>query len=264
MNRVSAAILGFAALCLASHVALAAETLSAAPLFPIPPCAGGPSPSYPEIGQTPQVRVWRDAEINGWQIPQCLGLHPINANTLLVAVGRFHIDGGMDEIAGRLAAISELTKVRYYAFDENWKNLYNDAYALADGTGDAKRPDFSAGDIQTSRMLRFWKEENSALGGIAYRLSIIERSDTRLAYTIVNESPAKAFLFNASEPGEFRQYYFVERDPDGGDWRYYSIVEARIGAGPFNVSSRSFQSRAIAHFRQIAGYPMEVAWFRAP
>jgi len=263
MNWVSAAILGIAVLCARAGVAAASERPSAAPSFPVPPCAGQPSPSYPDVVQTPVVRIWRDGELKGWRIPSCLALPAINPNSLMAAVGRFRTEGGMQAIAGRLAAISELIKVRYFAFDEGWKNLYTEAHALADGSGETERSDFTADDIQAGRTLRFWKDENSALGGIVYRMSIIERTDTRLVYTIVNESPAKAMMITASEPGEFRQYYFVERDQDDS-WRYYNIVEADVGAGPFSVSSRSFQSRAIAHFRQLAGYPTEIAWTPAP
>lgn len=263
MKLVSAAILGIAVFCAGAHIAAASDQSAAASSFPVPPCAGQSSPSYPGVDQTPVVRIWRDAELKAWQIPACLQLPAISPNSLMAAVGRFKTDGGMNDIAGRLAAISDLTKVRYFAFDEGWKNLYTGAYALPDETGTTKRADFSADDIQTGRVLRFWKEENSALGGIVYRLSIIERTDRRLIYTIVNESAAKALMFTASEPGEFRQYYFLERD-QGDIWRYYNIVEARVGAGPFSVSSRSFQSRAIAHFRQLADYPMDIAWNQAP
>ena len=263
MKLVSAAILGIAVFCAGVRIAAASDQPSAASSFAVPPCAGQPSPSYPDVDQTPVVRIWRDAELKAWQIPACLTLPAISPNSLMAAVGRFKTEGGMDAIAGRLAAISDLLKVRYFAFDKGWKNLYTGAYALPDGNSDAKRADFSADDIQTGKTLRFWKEENSALGGIVYRISVLERTENRLVYTVVNETAAKALMFTASEPGEFRQYYFVERDQDN-TWRYYNIVEARIGAGPFSVSSRSFQSRAIAHFRQLAGYQYETPWKPAP
>ena len=259
MKWVFAAMLGIAALSAGACIASASDQPEAASTYPVPPCAGGPLPSYPEVGQTPIVRIWRDADLKNWRIPSCLGLPAIAPNSLMAAVGRFRIDGDMDAITQRLATISDLLKVRYFAFDEGWKNLYTEAHALTDGSGETKRPDFIPDDIQTGRTLRFFKEENSSLGGIVYRLSILERTEDRLVYTIVNESPAKALMFTASEPGAFRQYYFIERYNDDS-WRYYNIVEARIGAGPFSVSSRSFQSRAIAHFRQMAGYPMQVAW----
>ena len=262
MNLVSAAILGIAVSCAGARIAAASDQPSAASPFPVPPCAGQPSPAYPDVVQTPVVQIWRDAELKAWQILACLTLPAINPNSLMAAVGRFKTEGGMDVIAGRLAAITDLLKVRYFAFDEGFKNLYTGAYALGD-SGDAKRADFAQNDIQTDRVLRFWKEENSALGGIIYRLNILERTENRLVYTIVNETAAKALMFTASEPGEFRQYYFVERDQDD-TWRYYNIVEAKVGAGPFSVSSRSFQSRAIAHFRQLAAYAYETPWAPRP
>jgi len=257
MNWVSAAILGIAVFCAGARIAAASDQPSAS-AYPVPPCAGQSSPSHPDVDQTPVVRIWRDAELKAWRTPACLNLPAITPNSLMAAVGRFRADGGMEAIAGRLAAITDLLKVRYFAFDEGWKNLYTGAHALSE-SGDTRRADFTADDIQTGRTLRFFKDENSALGGIIYRISIIERTNTRLVYTIVNETAAKALMFTASEPGEFRQYYFIEREKDD-IWRYYNLVEARVGAGPFSVSSRSFQSRAIAHFRQLADYPMDIAW----
>jgi hypothetical protein len=179
----------------------------------------------------------------------------------MATAGRFRAPD-MDTIAGRLAAISSLINVRYYAgSDENWKNLYSEVYALRDtasasNPSDNRRPDFSQADIDGGRILRYWQDENSALEGIIYRMNIVERTPDKLVYTIVNETAAKALFLTASQPGEFRQYYAIERE-QGDVWRYYSLIEARVGAGPFSLSSRSFRSRATAYYRHIAGYPTQ-------
>jgi hypothetical protein len=262
MMSVRAAMFGIAVLFAAPAIATAAEEnpVQAGP-FPVLPCAGAPSPAYPVVGDTPNVRVWREADLKGWKTPECAGFKKIEPNTLMATAGRFKSDN-VDTIAARLAAISTLTSVRYHASrDESWKNLYSGAHAVADDTGDTRRADFSAADITTDRTLRYWQEENSLLSGITYRLKIVERTDDRLVYTIVNESPAKALLMTVSDPGEFRQYYALERE-DGDTWRYYSMVEARIG-GPA-PASRSFQSRAIAYYRHLTGYPTEMAFRTAP
>jgi hypothetical protein len=266
MHRVCAAI-SVAVLVAMSGGAAAGEDATVANPFPVPPCAGNPSPGYPGVSNTPIVRIWRDDELKGWHTPACIGFTPFNSNTLMATSGRFRA-ASMDEIAGRLARISSLLSVRYYAGrDENWKNLYTKAHALADvpqpNEAALRRPDFTQSDIQSGHALRFWQEENSALKGIAYRLTIVERTNDRLVYAIVNETPAKALFFTASEPGEFRQFYAIERDR-ADVWRYYSLVEARIGAGPISPSTRSFRSRAIAYYRHIAGYPTEMAYRTDP
>jgi hypothetical protein len=268
MISVRTAILGVAVLFGLPTAATAGEGTSiTGTQFPTLPCSGEASPRYPDVGDTPAVKVWRDDGLKGWKTPECMGFPRMEPNSLMVTTGRFRADGGMAEIAGRLAQVSKLKTVRYYAgSDESWKNLYTEAYALADGApgggANGRRPDYTQDDVQNGRTLRYWQEENSMLSGIVYRIKIVERTDDRLVYTIVNESAAKAMLMTVTEPGEFRQHYVVERD-SGTIWRYYSLVEARIG-GPITPSARSFQSRAIAYYRHLAGYPTEVAFKTAP
>jgi len=261
---VRTAILGVAVLYFLPLATQAAEGTSiTGSHFPVPPCSGAPNPRYPDVGDTPAVNVWRDDGLKGWTIPACIGFARIDPNTLMATAGRFRTDGGMEEIAGRLAQISKLKTVRYYAGrDESWKNLYSEAYALADGTTDQRRPDYNQTDIQSGRSLRYWQEENSLLSGIAYRINVVERTDDRLVYTIVNETAAKAMFLTVTEPGEFRQFYVVERE-SGPIWHYYSLVEARI-TGPVTPASRAFQSRAVAYYRHLGGYPTEVAFRTTP
>ena len=258
--RAIGALVGLA-FALATVSAFAQDNQIRPGALPIPPCAGDPSPAYPDIGDTPDVRVWRDEEITGWRRPNCAGLGPLAPNALVAVAGRFRSEGGIEAITARIAAISTLTTIRYYSVRaDKWQPLFVAAYALADSpSGNAsnvRRPDFRADDMDSGRTLRFWQEENSLLSGVAYRLTVLERGPDRLVYTIVNESPAKALLLTASEPGEFRQVYEIDHET-GDIWRYYSLVEARMHMGPFNLSSRSLRSRTIAFYRHIAGYPTE-------
>ncbi len=237
-------------------------------VFPIPPCAGEPSPAYPAPGPMPDVQVWRDAELNGVRFPACVEFGTLAPNSLIATAGRFESESGVAAIAGRLARISALTAIRYYSVrDSRWKQLFVDAYALGDaprpGTSEARRVDFSADDLVTGHTLRFSQEENAILSPVIYRLSVIERTQDRLIYTIVNESAAKALLFSASEPGDIRQYYVIEREA-GNLWRFYSLAAARIWTGPFSLPTQSFINRAIAYYRHISGFPTEQEFRQSP
>jgi hypothetical protein len=233
-------------------------------LYPNPPCAGAPVPDYPAIGDPPNIRVWRDAQIQGWRNPACLEFAPLEANTVVATAGRFRVAGGIEELAGRVGAISNHTSIRYFSVrDEEWQPLFRQAYAIDDlvstAPASARRGDFAAADVQTGRTMRFWQEENSLLSPVTYRLTIRERTENRLVYTIVNETAGKAMFLRAIEPGEFRQLYVLERDESEGNvWRYYSLAEARTKMGPFNLSSRSYINRAGAYFRYIAGLPTDM------
>ena len=220
--------------------------------LPVPPCAGTPIPGYTAPGPMPEVRVWRDAELDGVRFPACVGFESLEPNSLIAAAGRFESAGGVAAVAERVARISALTAIRYYSVsDSRWKQLFVDAYALGDApspaTDVARRADFNDDEIETGRILRFSQEENAILSPVIYRLSVIERTQDRLIYTIVNESAAKALFFRAGEPGDFRQYYVIEREA-GNLWRYYGLAAARIRTGPFSLSSRSFMNRAIAYY----------------
>ena len=253
---------------IALHVVPPAAAQGAPGGFAAPPCAGELSPPYPAPGPMPEVQVWRDAELNGVRVPACVGFGSLAPNSLIETAGRFESESGVAAIAGRLARISALTTIRYYSVrDSRWKQLFVDAYALGDaptpGTGEARRVDFSDDDLVTGRTLRFSQEENAILSPVIYRLSVIERTQDRLIYTIVNESAAKALLFRAGEPGDIRQYYVIEREA-GNLWRFYSLAAARIWTGPFSLPTQSFINRAIAYYRHIAGFPTEQEFRQSP
>lgn len=266
--RVVALVVGVATLLhgIPPRQALAVDAAYAALAYPVPPCAGAPSPDFPKLGEPPVIRVWRDGEIRGWRPAECVGFGPLDTNTAIATAGRFRIAGGIDALADRVARVSALTTIRFYSVrDEEWQPLFVQAYALGEGAYEtpvqARRPDFTAADIQTGFTTRFWKEENSLLSPVVYRLAVRERTPDRLVYTIVNENVVKALFLRAIEPGELRQLYVIERDPDsasGDVWRYYSLVEARTRTGPFRLSARSYINRAGAYYRYMAGIPTDL------
>jgi hypothetical protein len=237
------------------------STAMAALAYPVPPCAGTPSPGYPELGEPPLIRVWRDGEARGWKAADCTGFGPLDANSVIATAGRFRLAGGMDVIAERVGRISALTNIKYFSVrEEGWQPLFNAAFALTDGPinkpAQARRPDFTPNDLVPGRPLRFWQEENSLLSPVAYRLTVRERSAERLVYTIINEGAMKALFLRAIEPGEMRQLYIIERESEDV-WRYYSLVDARTKTGPFTLSARSYINRAAAYYRYIAGIPTD-------
>jgi hypothetical protein len=228
--------------------------------MPQPPCAGGAS--FPAFGSTdgaPAVEVWRGAELAGWEPPACIGFGPLDRDTVVTTAGRFSEPGGAAAIAARIAHISARLDIKAYSVhDRRYKQLYKTAFALDDGMGpsQSRRADFTGADLQPGRALRFWEEENSLLQGTAYRLTVRERTENRIVYSVVNESALTTWLFTAVRPGEFRQLYVLEREQDDV-WRFYGYAEARARLGPFKLSSGSYINRANAYFHYVAGQPTD-------
>jgi hypothetical protein len=98
---------------LALWVATAAHGEERAGL-PLPPCAGGPEPPYPQVDGTPTVAV-RFAEKGDetWSPPACTGWRPGRFTVLVATAGRFRHDGDADGLLRRLGAISRYTTIRY-------------------------------------------------------------------------------------------------------------------------------------------------------
>jgi hypothetical protein len=229
--------------------------------MPQPPCAGQPPfPGFGPTDGTPAVEVWRGSELAGWQPPACIGFGPLDRDTVVATAGRFHEPGGATAIAERIAHISARLDIKAYSVhDRRYKLLYKSAFALDDGIGaatQARRADFTSADIQSGRALRFWEEENSLLEGTAYRLTVRERTENRIVYSVVNESALTTWLFTAVRPGEFRQLYVLEREQDDV-WRFYGYAEARAHLGPFRLSTGSYINRANAYFHYVAGQPTD-------
>ena len=184
----------------------------AAGQMPQPSCAGAPYPTFGPVDGPPAVEVWRGNDLTGWEPPACIGFAPLDRDTVVTTAGRFHESGGAAAIAERLAHISARLDMKTYSVrDQRYKLLYKSAFALADGQDEARRTDFSGADIASGRAIRFYEEENNLLEGTAYRLTVRERSENRIVYSIVNESPLTTWIMTVVRPGELRQLYVLER-----------------------------------------------------
>src|ERR1700674_3516674 len=81
-------------------VTLGCESPAVADSGPQPPCGSESFPSYPDLDHSPVVRVWdRSGLGRDWTPPACTGWSAPGFSTLIVTVGRFRSNSGVE---GRL------------------------------------------------------------------------------------------------------------------------------------------------------------------
>jgi hypothetical protein len=227
---------------------------------PRPPCVDGSvEPDYAQPGAFPNIRIWfADDLVGGWPPAACTQWPPLADAIVVATAGRFVEPGGIPAIAGRLAATSKLTDVRYWsATRQTWRPLIPEAHALNSPDRDDRREDFAVAEFTPGTTLYYWQHENSPAGKLVYRVDIREHSDDRLVLAMENATPVRFMLLPLFAEGEYRSLYFVERET-GDTWRYYSLLRAPT---PISLAVRSHRAsyinRAAAIFRYVAGLPTD-------
>ncbi|MGE3293781.1 MAG: DUF6675 family protein [Geminicoccaceae bacterium] len=226
---------------------------------PRPPCAGPPSPAYPEPDVQPVVRVWSGGEpIADWTPPACIGWRPIPSRVLVATAGRFRYRGAAEDVLARLGAVSTLTTVRYWSVsDGRWQDLVTDASALDGHDAAKRRPDFRVAEMKAGADLYFAQDDNRSSGEVVYRLQVREIAPDRLVVATENVGPVRYLLVPLAGPGDLQAIYFLDRSaPDL--WDYYSLARTGMGASPFLAGHEaSYVNRAVALFRHLAGLPTD-------
>ena len=244
-------------LALASIVfAVAAAWAAGAPHAP---CEAEVFPEFPEVDAPPEVRVWFEGDIEGgWTPAACTGWDKQDFTVLVALAGRFHDESGIQGFLGRVAAISDLSSMKYWSTTrKRWRELVADAYAL-DGPDKAlRRPDFSIEELTSGTNLYYWQRERSPADNIIYVVRLRETGAQRIIVDMENALPVKRFLVTLFEPGQHQLIHILE-DYGEGDWNYYSLMRSRAEISAL-VRGRdaSFINRAVAIYRYLAGIPTD-------
>jgi len=223
---------------------------------PKPPCGSETFPPYPDVDNSPIVRVWDSAELSrDWTPPACTGWTYSGFTTLLVVVARFRHISGVAGLLRRVGAISERAGIQYWSTTrKRWQTLIINAYALSEAVSDRRREDFSPGDMAEGKSLYFQQEDNISRKAI-YRMRVLSASLDRLVFEIENAVTVRYLWIPIFRPGDLQSIYFLERESQDV-WRYYSIVRTSRKASPLTTGKEASSiNRAVAFYRYLAGIP---------
>ena len=223
--------------------------------MPVPPCAGSPTPAYPEALGAPAIDVWLDRDgLESWRPPACLGWQEKPATVLIAVAGRFQHIGAVDELLARLGAVSQYTSIRYWSWSkQRWRQLFEKTAALSAPVRKAERPDFKADEFREEGQLFILQNESGSVGEVIQRVSIIDRTEDGIEIGITNLSAARVAFVTLFEPGGSEMRLWIERET-GDRWTYYSLTRlsgATLLARP--ALKRSYVSRAEAMFHYLIG-----------
>lgn len=237
---------------------LCGEVSSRADAGPQPPCEGSPFPPYPDLGNSPAVRVWDRAESGrDWTPPACTGWTDSGFTTLVATAARFRHASGVEGLLRRIGAISGLAGIRYWSTThKRWQTLIIDAHALSAAAGGRPREDFSPGEMTEGKNLYYRQEDNLA-GKAIYRMRIRSASPDRLVFDTENVGAVRYLLMPLFHPGEMQSITFLDRESQGV-WRYYSISRTGKNASLLTAGyEASSINRAVAYYRHLAGIPTD-------
>ncbi|MEX0707299.1 MAG: DUF6675 family protein [Woeseia sp.] len=229
--------------------------------LPVPPCEGQPYPAASAVGDSLNQLVLIDEEVpERWTPPPCTGWSAGPTQALQATAGRFRMAGDTDALAAHLARVSRMTGIVYWSTTrEQWRPLFDKAFALARPDPNARRTDFTTGDVVPGAELHSLLKENNPTEGVVFRTTVHERTPDQLVFETVNVTAIKVklllFTLEIAGPEEFRQLYFVKREQDDV-WRFYNLNrmgQARTLAGS---SAANYRNRAEAYFRYLAGLDM--------
>ena len=226
---------------------------------PMPPCSGSPNPAYATINAPLNIEVWTAADLQKiWTPPSCVGWTTRQASLLVAGAGRFRQVGNIDHLLQRLAAVSNLTTIRYWSVSRGrWNNLIDQAYALSTKDKHSRRADFSPAELRPGNDLYFWQDGSNRLETAVYRLHMLTRQADRLVFEVENASHVRLLFVTMFQPADLQVQYVLERE-SATVWRYYSLFRASGGANPLVARhKRSYINRTVAMFRYLAGMPTD-------
>lgn len=223
---------------------------------PQPPCSLTAVPAFPPAGSPPRIATWNESELKQgqWQPAACTGWPAMSSSRLVVAVvGSVRLDGSIDRLLARIAAISKLRDIQYWSTtDKSWRPLAYDASALTGPDAKDRRADFSVAELNKGAQLYYW-ENDSRSGEIVYRLQVRERTTERAVIASENATAVRRFLMTLFPPGTLQSVVFVQR-LSVHNWGIYIL--SRIGNEASLLAEgheASYINRAVALYRQIAG-----------
>ena len=225
---------------------------------PRPPCGSAAFPPWPDLENSPAIRVWDRAKTgHDWVPPACTGWTDPGFTTLVATAARFRQPSGVEGLLRRIGAISGLAGMRYWSTTrEQWRTLIISAHALSEANGDRKRGDFSPGEMAEGKSLYF-QQEDSLSGKAIYRLRIRSVSPDRLVFDTENTGTVRYLRIPLFRPGEMQSITFLERESQDV-WRYYNI--SRTGRNVSRLTAghdASSVNRAVAFYRHLAGIPTD-------
>ena len=191
---------------------------------PVPPCGAtgsGVVPPYAEPGDPPTIGIWRNVELA--RAHSCLGALRGSANLAVVFAARFGDARSIEDIAGRVGAMSSTKGFRYWSnADGKWRTLVSDAFALASRDADSRRADFTPDEILSGRTLYFAQRDTRSTSLNIYSLTGRMIGPRRLAIEMINLTAIRFLVFTLFEPNSLRSLHIFEMlGPNL--WGYYGI-----------------------------------------
>jgi len=120
---------------------------------PVCPYAGiaNPNPTYADIGDPPNVGIWKALEHLPSECHVSLGSKALLTVSLAAT---FSHAGTVEDIATRLGAVSQTQGLKYWSTtNKNWRVLVESASALISADKNSTRKDFTAEEILSGQAL---------------------------------------------------------------------------------------------------------------
>jgi len=190
--------------------------------------------------------------------PACTGWTAPGAKVLVGLAASFRDEGGVDELAARLGAVSRLREIRYWSVtDKAWRPLVTDAAAVYGPDDRRRRGDFTAAEMAQGNDLYFVQHDSRSMGEVLYRMRVLEKSGRRLVVKVENASPIRFLALTLFGANALQTITFVEhRGP--GVWGYYNLSRSAKTASWFaGGHQESYVNRAVALYRHFAGIPTD-------
>jgi hypothetical protein len=223
-----------------------------------PPCGVAPLPPFAEPGMPPNVRAWSGKAAREWLPAACTGWTTAGFDVVVALAGSFRFDGEVEDLLGRIGAVSELKGIRYWSTTEKaWHPLVTEAFALNGPDVDQKRPDFPGAQLANGQKAFFAQADNRSSGKTVYRLRVVALDRDRLVVETENVTAVKMAILTMFGAGDLQSLYYLERRASGV-WGYYNLSRTRAASSMLpSASEASYINRAVAYYRHFAGIPTD-------
>jgi hypothetical protein len=190
--------------------------------------------------------------------PTCEQLPLASAKMVIVMRGSFRFGGSLDDLLGRIGAISTLAHMRYWSVtDKKWLEFIADAYALSLPVPEYRRTDFTAAELRSSDAVHYSQQDNRSSHPVIYRMRVRVTGLTSAIIDTENVT-AVSYLFIPLFPANTLHSEVHLQRLASGVWEILQVDWVGPAASAFaHGHEASYVNRTAAVFRHIAGSPSD-------
>lgn len=192
--------------------------------------------------------MWHEDSLpDSWRPSSCSGIVRKPGAVIVEIAGSVALATGIDDMLGRLAAVSKHRTVTYWSKSrQRERPILDDASALSGPNLESRRADFTPAELAKGGRFYILYDDSEPVGPVVHQLDIEIVEKERMTLQSQNLTSAKILFWPLVDPGALQSYVTMQRLSENR-FAYYALSSSTLNWQL--LPDESFVNRALAVFR---------------